>query len=128
LRRSRIGPRSTTRSPLRELDLHLLADEEAARHGHVPDEPPLTPVEPRGRVEADALLHVRILDNAERLNVHLDRLRHVADREVAACEPVVVARALDLRALERDLGVLLGVEEVRRAQMPVTFGIADSKP
>ena len=66
--------------------------------------------------------------DADQLDVEAHRTRDFADGEVAARRVVALAPREDRVALESDLGVLLGVEEVRRLEVPVAPRVASADP
>src|SRR5262249_7434591 len=108
-----------------ELDLDALADEHAACFEHlIPLETEVLAVDRRARDEAASLVAPRILASAERLDVERDLAGDAANREIADHAMAVLPGGLDLLARESELGVLLGVEEVRRAQVPVALPVA----
>ena len=61
---------------------------------------------------------------ADELHVEADRPRDLADSEVTADGVVAVGLRENRVALEGDLGVLFGIEEVGRTKMAVTLEIA----
>src|SRR5882724_2451040 len=97
-----------------DLDLHLLANEHAVRNRHVPGETEVTPVDGEGRGRTEVPSALSVLHDTDQLDVEADGPRHLADGEVAARRVVAVALWEDRVALERDLRVLLRIEEVGR--------------
>src|SRR5207248_11179327 len=90
----------------------------AVVEGLVPVDAVVLPVQLRLEGEAGALVAPRILLEAEELDRERDALRHPVHRQVAGdVVDVLRLRRRDGRRLEADLRVLLGVEEVGRAEM-----------
>src|SRR5439155_16888168 len=86
-----------------ERELDLFADEEAAGlERDVPGQAPVLAVDARLRAETRVHAARRILRLTRIHNVQRDRPRHVPDRQVARHLVVVVRRALDAGAIERD--------------------------
>src|SRR5436190_13044958 len=99
-------------------------DDAAAFEYDVPLEAPVLTADLGGRAESGALVAPRRADRAEVLELERDRPGHVLDREVAD-EPIgAVARVLDLGRAERRGGMVLGVAEVRAAEVLVAGGVA----
>src|SRR5207253_11416274 len=92
-----------------------------ARDRRVPRQSPLSAIERELRVEADALTGARVRRDAEVLDAHGDRLRRAADREVTVDRVLALRLRRDLRALEDDLRVVVGVEEVGGTQVGVAL-------
>src|SRR5579862_9666879 len=110
---SRLGDRLDV-----DLDVDVLADEHAPRLERlVPLQPVLPAVDASLRGERDALIAPRVLAAAELLDIELHGLCHPADRQVARDHVPLVARLLDLRALESELRKLLRLEEIRRPEV-----------
>src|SRR5688572_14314665 len=99
-------------------DLHLFTDA-AGHEGH----PELAALDGEAGLPAGAVSHLRLL-LADLCDRDGDRLGHAAEREVAGDVELGVALLRDRVALEREGGELLGVEEVRRAQVVVALLVA----
>ena len=108
-----------------DLDVDVLADEDAAGLERlVPLQPEVPAIDPRLRREGHALVAPGVLAAAELFDVELHGLGHPVDRQVAGHGVLLLAGLLDLRALVRQLRVLLGVEEVGRLEVPVALRLA----
>src|ERR1700726_4612718 len=88
-------------------------------------------VDRRGRLEADAMQLALVLiahpegrrPLAQIVHVERNLARHATDRQVALAPERRGARAFGKAPRERDLGVVLHVEEVRAAKVFVAFGL-----
>ena len=108
-----------------DLELHLLADGDAARLEHgVEVHAEVLAIDACPSAEARDGLAVGVLRRAEELHVERDRLRDAADRQVPVDDVLALALRLDPRALERDLRVIRDVEEVVRAEVIVAIRVA----
>src|SRR4029079_10652609 len=76
-----------------------------------------------GGAEAEPGVAVRIVARALDLGLELDRARDAADLELAVDAELVRLELLDRRALERDLGMIGGIEEVLALQVPRELGL-----
>src|SRR4029450_10863361 len=108
-----------------ELQLDLLAHQQVAAaerlvEGHVP----VAAVELAGDLERDALVAPRVGLLALYLGGERDRLGDAVHRQVAGDLERVLVDLLDGGRLESELRVLLDAEEVGRAQVLVTPGVA----
>src|SRR5204863_5385498 len=83
----------------------------------VPADTEVGAVDGRGQVQADPIVPPRISDRGGHGAGHGDRLGDALDRQLAADGDVAVAVEADLGRAEAQLGVPLGVEEVRRLEM-----------
>src|SRR5207247_1397129 len=108
---SRLGRRFVDRLEV-DLDLHFLADEDAVRHRHVPGETEVAPVDRDGRGRAEMPPTLSVFHDTDQLDVKAHGPRDVADSQVPARRVAAVPLGEDGVALERDLRVLLRVEEV----------------
>src|SRR5690606_22314974 len=107
-----------------DLDLHLVADQHAARHERlVPVQAVLLAVDARPRGERHALAAPRILDASAILHVEHHGLGVAAHGQLTV-HSVVLPLALHLRALEADRRVRLHVEEVGGAEVLVSSLVA----
>src|SRR5690349_11607731 len=105
-----------------ELELDLLGDEDAAGlERGVPGEAPVLAVDAGAALEADAQVAERVAGRAGRLEGDRDRLGLPLDGQLTGDDPVL-AVALDLGRGEGDLLVVVGVEEVGRAEVAVAVG------
>src|SRR5207253_10689267 len=96
-----------------ELDPELLADQQtAALEDLVPRQAPILAVHVGPGREADALVAPRAGLAALELSVEHDGVGHAVHGKVPGHVPSALSGALHLGALERDLGEVLGVEEV----------------
>src|SRR5256885_6452280 len=120
---SRLGRRFVDRLEV-DLDLHFLADEDAVRDRHVPGETEVASSDGDGRGRTEVPPTLSVLDDTDQLDVEAHGPGDLADGEVAACRVVAVALREDRVALERDLRVLLRIEEVGRLEVAVALGIA----
>src|SRR5438876_5671589 len=102
-----------------DLDLDLVADQDAVRYRHVPGEAEIRPIDRQRGGGTKVLPALSVGHDADQLDVEAHRTRDLADGEVAARRVVALALREDRVALESDLGVLLGVEEIRRLKVPV---------
>ena len=124
-------PPAPTRWVLRLLDsrhvereLDLVADEHvAAAERLVEPHPVVATRELAGDLQADAVVAPGVDVRALDLGFEDDGLRDAVEREVAGDAERVVADDLDAGRLEGHLGVVLGVEEVARAQVLVACGL-----
>src|SRR2546428_1791335 len=107
---SRLGRRFVDRLEV-DLDLHFLADEDAVRDRHVPGKTEVAPVDCEGRGRAEVPPTLSVLDDTDQLDVEAHGPGDLADREIAACRVVALAFGEDRLALERDLPLLLRIEE-----------------
>src|SRR5438309_5499720 len=106
-----------------DLDLHFLADEDSVRDRHVPGQTEVAPVDGDRRCGTEMLPALSVLDDTDQLDVEAHRERQPADGEVATGAVVVTTLGEDRVALERDLRVLLRVEEVGRLEVAVALCI-----
>src|SRR3954451_9166817 len=125
IRRRPIGP-SVVRLGLdqREVeeDLDLLADEHAAGlEGLVPVEAEVRALDLADDLETDAGVAPRILVNALRDALEDDLARGAANRQVTGDAVGLLVELLDAGGPERQLRVVLDVEEVGRAKMLVAL-------
>src|SRR4029077_17517876 len=84
----------------------------------VPRDAPVGAVDGAGGADAEPRVAVRVVARALDLGVELDRARDAADGQIAADPEPVALELLDGGAVERDLGVIGGVEEVLAEQVP----------
>src|SRR5262249_41885677 len=124
----RTGPaelpvRRTHRGDLDE-DPDLVPEEEAAALERLlPGEPEVLSVDRAAGPQADTVVPPRVALGPLDHRLQLDLAGRIPDREVAEDAEPRSAERLDPRRLEPDLGVALGVEEVRRAQVRVAVGL-----
>src|SRR5688572_765478 len=106
-------------------DLDLVAYQNPARFERlVPGESEIATVD-RGRgAEPKTLSTPRIASAAFIVRLENDFARDIANRQLASDTVAVVVDALDAGASERDGGVLVDLEEIRRAQVGVTLLLA----
>src|SRR6267143_1202362 len=119
----RLGRRFVDRLEV-DLDLHFLANEHAVRDRHVPGETEVASVDGDRRGRTKVLPALSVLDDTDQLDVEAHGPRNLADGEVAAGRVVGAALREDRVALERDLRVLLRVEEVGRLKVSVALRVA----
>src|SRR5687768_11840344 len=103
-------------------DLDLIAHQNPARFERlVPGESEIATVD-RGRgAEPKTLSTPRIASATFIVRLENDFARDVANRQLAGDTVAGVVDALDASASERDGGVLVDLEEIRRAQVGVTL-------
>src|SRR5207247_3514079 len=106
------------------INLDLISDQAPIRDLLVPREAEVDPVDGHGRGGTEVLPALPVDGGADELHVEADRPRDLADSEVTADGVVAVGLRENRVALEADLGVLLGIEEVGRTKMAVTLEIA----
>src|SRR3954447_21370886 len=108
-----------------ELERDLLAHQHAAglQRG-VPGDAPVLAVDGDAALEADPVVAERVLGGALELQRDGHGLRDVLDGQVAGDLEVGAAVVLDGGRDEPDLGVVLDVEEVVGAQVPVALSVA----
>src|SRR5437588_10036650 len=103
-----------------DLDVHLLAHEEAARlDNHVPSHPPVLAIDARFRRRGEHRLPLHVRPPTQELARESHWSRDVLDRQIALELERRPARRPDGRALERQHRVLLDLQEVAAHQVLV---------
>src|SRR5215467_1779395 len=118
------GPRILANGFQLDLDLDLIADQEAASfESHIPVQTKILPVEVRLRAKPGNGLAQWIGADAVEGDVEGDLARLSADREITGYAEVL-ARTGYAPTLKSDRGMVGDVEEVGRAEVLVSLGIA----
>src|SRR5688572_30576787 len=101
-------------------DLHLVPYHDAARLERlIPVQPEILAIDRRRGAETDAFAAPGVLAASARLDRKRDRSCRVTNRQVAGHRELTAVRSGDARAPEPNLGILIGFEEVGRAQVRV---------
>src|SRR4029077_20345076 len=100
-----------------------VADEHAARLEHaIPDEPVVRTVELTAQCQREPVSVLVVRNASAELTVEQDRTRDALDRQLARQREVAtVAVEMHRDGVEADLGEVLDVEEIRRAQVRVAL-------